>query len=271
MGRTFTPQDDLPGCGSPGAVISYAFWQRELGGDPGALGRSVRLDGRPFAILGVTSPSFFGVEVGNRYDVALPVCADPLLAEDGKGRIPRRGAWWLSAMGRLKPGWTVERANTHFLTLSAGIMEATLPPTYRPDDAKRYLANKLTVTPGGTGVSGLRRNYENPLWMLLATTGLVLLIACANVANLMLARAAARQKEMAIRKALGAGRGRLVSQLLAESFLLSSAGAVLGLALAHLGIKLVQDGVVGQGRHAEAHLFGDVIGHPAHAIVSARR
>jgi putative ABC transport system permease protein len=232
LGRTFTAQDDQAGCGSPGAVISYSFWQREFGGNPGVLGQSVRLDGRPFTIQGVTPAGFFGVEVGNRYDVALPLCADPLFSEDGKGRIPERRAWWLSAMGRLKPGWTIQRANAEMQTLSPRIMEATLPPAYRPDDAKNYLANKLVVTAGGTGVSELREHYENPLWMLLATTGLVLLIACANLANLLLARASVREREIAVRQAIGASRGRLIAQLLSESLLLALFGTALGALLA---------------------------------------
>ena len=121
LGRTFVEQDDSPAC-NVGAVLSYAFWQREFGGDPAILGRTVSLDGHTIPILGVTPPSFYGLRVGSRYDVAIPFCANPLMSDGNRGWLPQRDTWWLSAMARLKPGWTVKSANTYLGAVSPQII-----------------------------------------------------------------------------------------------------------------------------------------------------
>jgi predicted permease len=229
LGRLLTAADDRTGCAAPPAVISYGFWQREYGGSPSALGQRLTLDGHAVDIVGVTPPAFFGVEVGRAFDVALPLCAEPFTMRPSW--LPRTDAWFLGAMGRLKPGWTVEKASAHLDAMSSALFRETLP-NYRPEDEKTYLGFRLAAYPAGTGVSNLRAEYESPLWLLLATTALVLLIACANLANLMLARAAAREREIAVRLALGASRLRIVRQLFAESLLIAGAGAGAGAWLA---------------------------------------
>lgn len=232
LGRTLGASDDSAACNAA-AVISDAFWHREFGGDPHVLGRKLTLDGYPVSVIGVTPPSFFGVEVGHRYDVAIPLCADRLISEDHKGRIPGRADWWLSIMGRLKPGWTVKSASAYLSAISPTFMRMTLPEVYKPDMVKKYLANKLNAKTADNGVSDIREGSENALNLLLSITGLVLLIACANLANLLLARATVREPEIAVRLAMGASRWRVVRQLLSESLILAVSGAVLGVFVAY--------------------------------------
>jgi predicted permease len=233
LGRLISPVDDYRGCGAQGAVLSYAFWQREFGGRTPVLGNKLTLDGHPFQIIGVTSPGFFGVEVGQTFDVAIPTCSEPVFSTKGS-LMDSPVSWWLATIGRLKPGWTIERASTQLAAISPAIFAATVPGEYDAIQKKDYLAFRLGALPAATGVSGLRHDYEDPLWLLLALAGLVLLIACANLANLMLARASVRQREMALRLTLGASRSRLIRQLLAESLLLAGLGTVAGALLAQI-------------------------------------
>jgi predicted permease len=231
LGRLLSTADDQPSCASAGAVLSYSYWQQEYGGRRDVVDGKITINRHPVPIIGVGEREFYGVEVGRNFDVALPVCAEPLI--NGENSQLKSGiGWWLSVMGRLKPDWTVERASAQLRAVSQSIFEAAMPPEYNASNAKSLLAAKLVAIPGGSGVSDLRESYAQPLSLLLALAGLVLLIASANLANLLLARANAREKEMAMRMAVGAGRVRLIRQLLVESLLLAGIGAVLGALLA---------------------------------------
>ena len=239
LGRLIAESDDYRGCGVRGAVISNAFWQREFGGRSNVIGSKLSLDGHPFEILGVTPPSFYGLEVGRNFDVALPLCSEPVLHGEGAWTADST-TWWLAAIGRLNPGWSFKQASAQLAGIAPGIFAATLPAEYDAAARKDYLRFSLQAEPAATGASPLRKQYADPLWVLLSISGLVLLIACANLANLMLARAGARQREMALRLTLGASRLRLIRQLLAESLLLALSGAAIGIALAQgLGRVLI--------------------------------
>jgi putative ABC transport system permease protein len=233
LGRLLTPDDDRRGCGSPGAVISYAFWQREFAAQPSAIGSKLTLEGHPFPVIGITPPGFYGVEMGRSYDVAIPICSEPVLrGEDAM--LDMRHGYWLAAMGRLKPRWSIEKASAQLNSISVPALEATVPSVYKPDAVKKYMDYRFAAFPAYNGFSTLRSRYENPLWTLLVIAALVLLIACANLANLMLARASTREREVGVRIALGASRIRLLRQMFVESLLLSMIGAVLGAGLAQL-------------------------------------
>jgi predicted permease len=233
IGRLLATSDDTKSCGSGAAVIHESFLNREYGGDRSIVGRKLTLEGHPFEIVGVSPASFFGLEVGRSFDVAVPLCAEQFIHAEEQF-LNRKDTWWLSAFGRLKPDWTLERASSQLVAISRGIFESTTPDTYTAVDKKSYNEMEFGAVTLANGLSNVRQEYENPLWILLCISAFVLMIACANLANLMIARASARQKEMAVRLALGASRARLIRQMLAESLLLAVAGGIFGVIVAQV-------------------------------------
>ena len=236
-GRLITVADDRRGC-SGVAVLSYSFWQDHFGGAPSALGSTISLDNHIYPIVGVAAPGFYGVEVGTKFDVALPFCATAIF-DGARPRLDHRSWWWLNIVGRLKPGISTAQLRARLEVISPRVFAATVPANWDVGSQKNYLKWSLTAAPVSTGISGLRRQFERPLQILMGVVGIVLLIACANIAGLMLARAATRQREMAVRRAVGASRLRLIRQLLTECLLLSTAGALLGILFAHWGSMLL--------------------------------
>jgi predicted permease len=235
LGRLLTPDDANPAgdAASQVAVISYEFWQRALGGVPDVVGKQIHVEGHPFTIIGVTRKWFTGLTRGEPPDITLPITAAPLI-EDGAFGLERRGAYWLFVVGRLKDGVTIEQARAQLQSFWPGVLRATVSPAAAGPRLQTYLSMRLDVSSAAVGVAeDLRSQFMRPLSLLAGLAGLTLLLACVNLANLMLARAVARSHEMSIRLAIGASRWSLVRQVLAESLALSLSGALLGLAFAY--------------------------------------
>ena len=204
-------------------MISHRLWQQRFAGASDIVGRRLTVQRVPFTIVGVMPPGFFGPDVGRMTDVMLPFAAEPLI-RGRESRLASEGSWWLQIMVRLKPGQSVEQANAALRAVQPQIVEG----------ATWYAQSRepLTLAPAATGNSSLRRRFETPLFAMVVAVGLVLLVACANIASLLLARALARRRELSVRLALGSSRWRIARLLFIESLIMAVAGAALGLVFA---------------------------------------
>ena len=236
-GRLLSAADDRRGCAAL-AVLSYGFWESHYSAAGSAIGSLISVDGHPFEVIGVAPAGFYGMTVGRKFDIAVPICTAEVF--DGpKSRLDKRHWWWLHVAGRVKNGIGMARLKSRLAGLSPAVYGSAIPGDWISPMQDNFRKRVMAPVPLATGLSNLRKDYEEPLRVLMVVVGLVLLIACANIASLMMARAAARGKEMAMRLALGASRLRLIRQLIAECLLLSFAGAALGLLLARWGDTLL--------------------------------
>ncbi len=242
LGRALGPEDDRVPNGHPVAMISHGYWARRFASDPGIVGRTVRLCGSPFTIVGVTPAEFFGVEIGKSPDFFAPVMMQPTLMPDSENFLanPSLSAGWLRPLVRLRPGMTAAQVEPQ---MDAGLKRNLDIDSKEPPPSQW----KLVLTPAANGISDLRRQFSQPLAVLMAMVAAVLLMACANVASMLLARAASRAPEFAMRQALGVTRARLIQQVLIESLLLAVCGGGLGLALAHPATRFLAAHVSSEG------------------------
>ena len=232
LGRVLSETDD----GEPVVVISHGWWQRKFGSNRDVVGKTMVVNGTPVTIIGVTPPEFFGLQLGNAMEISMPLGIQPRVSPGfGDRREMREGTWGLCIVGRLKPGVELERARAEAEVLVRPWVEDVV----LREGGKMGSWSRIELLPGSTGLDALRRKFSKPLQVLMAIVGMVLLIACANVANLLAARSVARQKEIAVRQAIGAGRARLIRQFLTESVLLALAGGCAGLWLAWWGSNLL--------------------------------
>ena len=232
-GRTLTTEDNrVPGA-HPVAVINYSFWQNKLGGVGSIVGKSIKLKDQPFTIVGVTPPDFFGESVGRAPDIWVPLMMQPQF-DRGESSLALPNMGWLRVMARVEPGGSRQQVQA---ALAVWLSQVQSDQSELGRNARRL--GNVEVVAGGKGLSETRDKFSKQLWILTAVVGLLLLIACANVANLLLVRASARAKEVAVRLAIGAGRRRLIRQFLTESLLLAFTGAVLGLILASWGSRFL--------------------------------